>query len=217
MNCETLAHAANLLFGAAYIVRGIFWLRVLSIIACVIMAFFNYYAPEQPLWVAVYWNLFFSAVNAIQVWQLIRERSAVVFTVEEEELYETMFRQMSAIEFMKIVRLGCWETMDPGTTLIHKNSEVSEIRLVCCGTVIVDIDNDTRIELKKGAFLGELAFVSGGLASGEVSTLTKTRVISWPFDELRRLFRCNPEIRSGFQSLISCDLATKLILPSRIT
>ena len=217
MNCEALAHLANLLFGAAYVVRGIFWLRILSIIACVIMAFFNYYAPEQPLWVAVYWNVFFSAVNAIQVWRIIRERSSVAFTVEEAELYETMFRQLSLMEFMKIVRAGRWETMDPGTTVIHKDSEVSEIRLVCSGKVMVEIDDNTRIELKERAFLGELAFVSGEPASGQVSTLTKTRVISWPFDELRQLFHRDPEIKSGFQSLISSDLASKLTIPSRTT
>ena len=215
MDPEWLAHLANVLFGVAYLVRGILWLRILSIIACVMMAFFNFYAPAEPLWVAIYWNAFFSAVNIFQVWLLIRERAAVSFTDEELELYETIFRQMSPIEFMKVLRVSHWETVEPGTTIIKKNSEVSEIRLVYHGTLRVEIDDDSTAEVRDGAFLGEMAFVSGSPASGTVSSLTKVRLLSWSFVELRKLFRRNPEIRSAFQAVISSDLASKLITPGR--
>ena len=215
MEAHWLAHLANVLFGAAYLVRGILWLRILSIVACTVMAFFNYYAPAQPLWVAIYWNIFFSVVNTIQVWLLFRERSAVTFTDEEKELYETVFRDMSPMEFMKILRVGQWETLDAGATIIGRDSEVSEIRLVYHGKVLVEIDDETKAEVKDGAFLGEMAFVSGSKATGEVSTLTKTRVLTWPFKELHRLFHRNPEIKSSFQAIISSDLATKLTPPGR--
>lgn len=214
MNAEALAHIANLLFGAAYLVRGILWLRILSIIACVIMALFNYYAPAEPLWVAIYWNLFFSAINTIQVWLLFRARAAVSFSEEEKELHGTMFRNMSPLEFMKILKVGTWKTLNPDTTFIRKGSKVSEVHLVYHGVVRVEIDEATEVELRDGTFLGEMAFVSGEPASGAVSTLTKTRLISWRFDALRRLFLRNPEIRSGFLALISSDLANKLIPPA---
>lgn len=60
-------------------------------------------------------------------------------------------------------------------------------------------------------FLGEMAFVSGGTASGDVTTAIPTRILSWRFDDLRSLFRRNPEIRATFHSLINTDLASKLI------
>jgi hypothetical protein len=217
MNPDSLAHVANVLFGAAYLVRGILWLRILSIIACLVMAVFNYYAPAQPLWVAIYWNLFFSAINTVQVWVLMRERAAVTFSDEEEELHETIFRNISPVEFMKILRIAHWVTLEPGTVFIKKGSEVANLWLVSHGTVQVDIDANTRVELRDGAFLGEMAFVSGSPATGEVSTQTETRLLTWSFIELRRLFRRNPGIRSGFQAVISSDLASKLVPGGRKT
>ena len=208
MTFEWFAHLANVLFGAAYLVRGILWLRILSIVACILMAFFNYFAG--PIWVAIYWNLFFSAVNLVQVWVLMRERAAVFFSDEEAELHETIFQQLSPLEFMKVLRVGHWETVPAGTVIIDKGSEVTEIRLVYHGSAEVEIDSDTRIEIKDGAFLGEMAFVSGKPASGKVTTKTDIRLLSWPFTELRHLFRRNPEIRSAFQTVISSDLASKL-------
>lgn len=210
MTVEWLAHFANVLFGAAYLVRGILWLRLLSIVACILMAFFNFFAPEEPLWVAIYWNIFFSGVNLVQVWLLMKERAAVLFNDEEAELHETIFRQLSPLEFMKVLRVGNWETVPAGTVIIDKGSEVTEIRLVYHGTAEVEIDSDNKIEIKDGAFLGEMAFVSGKPASGKVTTKTDIRLLSWPFTELRHLFRRNPEIRSAFQSVISSDLASKL-------
>ncbi len=210
MTAESLAHIANLLFGAAYLVRGILWLRILSIVACLIMATFNYYAPAEPLWVAIYWNLFFSVINTIQIWLLMRARAAVSFSEEEEELHGTMFRNMSPLEFMKVLKVGVWKNLDPETTFIRKGSKVSEIHLVYHGVVLVEIDGATKIKLRDGTFLGEMAFISGEPASGAVSTVTKTRLISWPFEALRHLFLRNPEIRSGFSS----DLANKLVPPA---
>ena len=211
MNAESLGHLANLLFGAAYLVRGILWLRILSIVACVIMAFFNYFAPAEPLWVAIYWNVSFTLVNLIQVWVLLRERGAVSFTEEEKELYQTMFRQMSPVEFMKILRIARWESFEPGMTIIERDSEVSQIHLIYHGSVRVSIDAGHEVDLRDGAFLGEMAFVSGGLASGDVTTSTQTRTLSWRFEDLRGLFRRNPEIKAMFHSLINTDLASKLI------
>ncbi len=210
MDIDTLAHIANVLFGAAYLVRGMLWLRLLSIVACLIMACFNYYAAGEPLWVAIYWNVFFSVVNTVQVWVLLRERSAVSFTDEEKELYETMFQQMSPVEFMKILRTGHWTSLEPGETFIRQGLEVTEIHLVSHGTVVVDIGEDKKVELKDGAFLGEMAFVSGAPASGSVTTKTHTRLLSWPFADLRTLFGLNPGIKAGFQALITSDLASKL-------
>lgn len=154
LSAESLGHIANLLFGAAYLVRGILWLRILSIVACVIMAFFNYFAPAEPLWVAIYWNVSFTLVNLIQVWLLLREKGAVSFTEEEKELYQTMFRQMSPVEFMKILRIAHWNTLDAGEAIIRRGSTVSQLSLIYHGSVRVSIDDEHQVDLKDGAFLG---------------------------------------------------------------
>jgi hypothetical protein len=211
MDPNYLGHFANLLFAAAYLVRGILWLRILSIIACIAAVLFNYCAPARPLWVAIYWNIFFVSVNVVQVWILFKEKAGIRFTEEEKELFGTIFREMSPVEFMKILRIGDWETVPEATVLLAKGHRVDRLRLVSNGKVHVNTASGSSTILKDGAFLGEMAFVSGNNSSATVETVSPTRLLSWKFEDLKTLFRVNPEIKSFFLGIISSDLATKLI------
>ena len=56
MTVQLLGHLANLAFAAAYLVRGILWLRILSVVGCSICLVFNYFAPATPLWTAIFWR-----------------------------------------------------------------------------------------------------------------------------------------------------------------
>ena len=72
---EFLVYAANILYLLSYMVRDILLLRTFTIIAACCLVTFFYNQPE-PLMTVVYWNLFFVALNAIQLSLLVRERIA---------------------------------------------------------------------------------------------------------------------------------------------
>ena len=65
MSPDLLGHIANLAFAAAYLVRDMARLRVLSICGCLLCAAFQYAAPATPLWTGIGWNLFFATTNTI--------------------------------------------------------------------------------------------------------------------------------------------------------
>ncbi len=71
---ETLVYAANILYLFSYTVRDILHLRLLTIVAacCLVMYF---YSQPEPLMTVVYWNLFFVALNAAQLFVIIRGRA----------------------------------------------------------------------------------------------------------------------------------------------
>ncbi len=70
---ETLVYAANILYLLSYMVRDILLLRTFTIIAacCLVTYFYN---QAEPLMTVVYWNLFFVAMNAIQLAFIFRRR-----------------------------------------------------------------------------------------------------------------------------------------------
>jgi hypothetical protein len=70
---ETLVYAANILYLLSYMVRDILLLRIFTIIAacCLVTYFYN---QAEPLMTVVYWNLFFVAMNAIQLAFILRKR-----------------------------------------------------------------------------------------------------------------------------------------------
>jgi hypothetical protein len=70
---EALVYTANFLYLASYLVKDILHLRLLTIVAacCLVTYFYN---QAEPLMTVVYWNLFFVALNVLQLARIIRER-----------------------------------------------------------------------------------------------------------------------------------------------
>ena len=70
---ELLIYFANALYLVAYAVRDILHLRILTIVATCCLAVY-FYNQVQPMMTVVYWNIFFAALNAIQLARILRER-----------------------------------------------------------------------------------------------------------------------------------------------
>ena len=70
---ETLIYAANLLYLLSYLVRDILYLRLLTVVAacCLVTYFYN---QAEPLMTVIYWNLFFVALNVLQLTWILWER-----------------------------------------------------------------------------------------------------------------------------------------------
>ena len=71
---ELLVYVANSLYLVAYSVRDIMYLRMLTIVATSCLAMYFYHQP-QPMMTVVYWNLFFMALNGLQLFRIYRERN----------------------------------------------------------------------------------------------------------------------------------------------
>ena len=69
---EYLINFANVLYLVAYFMRDIRWLRAFTVLAAGLLAAYFYLRPE-PVMAAVYWNLFFGALNAYQLVRLAVE------------------------------------------------------------------------------------------------------------------------------------------------
>jgi len=70
---DALIYVANMLYLFSYMVRDILHLRILTIIAacCLVTYFYN---QAEPLMTVVYWNLFFVALNALQLGHILLGR-----------------------------------------------------------------------------------------------------------------------------------------------
>ncbi len=72
---DPLLNIANLLYLAAYFVRDVLWLRLLSLVGagCLMLYF---YAQPQPFMQVVYWNLVFAGLNVYWIGRLALERAS---------------------------------------------------------------------------------------------------------------------------------------------
>jgi hypothetical protein len=70
---EILINGANLLYVAAYFTTDLLRLRILTMIAALCLSAYFSLQPE-PLLNVVAWNLFFFALNGVQLARIVRSR-----------------------------------------------------------------------------------------------------------------------------------------------
>jgi hypothetical protein len=204
-------HLASILTMAAYLLKDILWLRLLTILSCVAGIAFNYFVPATPLWSVIYWNLLFAAINIAQIAILIRERTGIHFTEEEKELHDTLFKNFAPFEFMKLMRIAKWLEAKQGEVLAVEKKSLNAVMLIYNGLVGVEANGQEVARLKDGNFIGEVSFITGGDATATVRALQPTRYIAWPKDAISQLLNRNPSMRFAMQSMLSTDLTKKLM------
>jgi len=204
-------HLASILTMAAYLLKDILWLRLLTILSCAAGIAFNYFVPATPLWSVIYWNLLFAAINIAQIAILIRERTGIHFTEEEQELHDTLFKNFAPFEFMKLMRIAKWLEAKQGEVLAVEEEPINSVMLIYNGLVRVETQGREVAQLRDGHFIGELSFITGGEASATVRALQPTLYITWPKTAVKQLLNRNPSMRLAMQSVLSTDLSKKLM------
>ena len=204
-------HLASVLTMAAYLLKDILWLRLLTILSCFAGIAFNFIVPATPLWTVIYWNVLFAVINVAQVAIIIKQRSGVHFTEEEKELHDTLFKNFVPFEFMKLMRVGKWLDAKQGEILATEKKPIDSIMLIYNGQVAVELNGKELAKLKDGNFIGEVSFITGGAATATVKALQPTRYVAWPKEAIKQLLNRNPSMRFAMQAMLSTDLSKKLM------
>jgi hypothetical protein len=208
---ELAGHASFALIAMSFLVKDILWLRVLSVVASVAGIAYIYVVPSPPLWIVIYWNIFFLAINLTQIALILRERRGIEFTEEEKEIYETIFWGFAPFEYMKLLRIGEWKQAAPGDILAVQGEEVDSIMLIYNGLAEVEVDGAKVAELKDGNLVGEMSYFTGGRATATVRVLQPTRYLSWKKKAMDALSNRNPSMQATLRAVLSIDLAKKLL------
>ena len=111
MTLNYLHIIGNLSFGLtalSFLMRDILLLRIFATLSCLLGVAYNYFIPVGPLWLVIFWLSIFALINLVRIFMLIFENRGIKFSEEEQELYDTVFKNFAPIEFMKLIRLADW-------------------------------------------------------------------------------------------------------------
>lgn len=208
---QALGHLSFILLATSFLLRDILHLRLVAITAATSNAVFSYYGLDSPNLIVVFWQTVFVAINTVWSISLIRQRRGISFTHEERELYGTIFRAFSPLEFMKLMRIARWEAAKNGEILVNAHSELDSVMLIYNGEAEVTLSDGATRRLRDGAFIGEMSFIRGGAATATVQTVQPTRYVAWSKNDLRGVLDRNPTMRSTMQTVFSEDLTNKLL------
>ena len=208
MNIATIAgHLAFGLIAFSFLVKDIMYLRVLSILASLFSVFYNFAIPDTPMWLAINWNLVFVTVNVYHIAVLIYEKRPVKMKPKDRELYETLFKDLSPVEYLKISKAAKWKKFKSGQKVIVESKPVNDLILIYNGTVDVVVDKKKVAELKDGQFVGEMSFLTGKDATATCIVKHDTECLVWKQPEFKSLLQRNPSLYYTIQSLLSSQIS----------
>jgi len=216
MNIATIAgHLAFGLIAFSFLVKDILYLRILSILASLFSVFYNFYIPLEPMWLPIGWNLVFVVVNLYHIAVIIYEKRPVQMSPKEKELYETMFRGLTPVEFLKITKVAEWKQFKAPLPIITQGKPVNDLILIYNGMVDILVNDNKVAELKDGQFVGEMSFLTEKPATATCRVSHNTECLVWKQREFKDLLKRNPSLYFTIQSLLSEQVSNNLVSSSQ--
>ena len=216
MNIATIAgHLAFGLIAFSFLVKDILWLRLVSVLASLFSIFYNWVIPIEPMWIAIGWNFIFILLNLYHIAVIIYEKRPVQMSPKHKELYETMFKGMTPVEFLKITKIADWVHFKSGEVITQQKHAVETLNLIYNGTVYVAVDGEKVAELKDGQFVGEMSFLTEKPATATCITKHDTELLVWKQEQFKELLKRNPSLYFTIQSLLSAQVSNALVTSSK--
>ena len=216
MNIATIAgHLAFGLIAFSFLVKDILYLRILSILASLFSVLYNFYIPLEPMWLPIGWNIIFVLVNLYHIAVIIYEKRPVKMSSKEKELYETMFRGLSPVEFLKITKIAQWKKFKSPLPIIQQGKPVNDLILIYNGMVDILVNDKKVAELKDGQFVGEMSFLTEKPATATCKVTHTTECLVWPQKDFKDLLKRNPSLYFTIQSLLSEQVSNNLVSSSQ--
>ena len=216
MNIATIAgHLAFCLIAFSFLVKDILYLRLVSVVASLFSVLYNFYIPVEPMWIAIGWNIIFILLNLYHVAVIIYEKRPVDMTDKEKELYETMFKGLTPVEFLKITKVAEWKKFNTPLPIITQGKPVKDLILIYNGTVDVLVNDNKVAELKDGQFVGEMSFLTEKPATATCRVEHNAECLVWPQKDFKDLLKRNPSLYFTIQSLLSEQVSNNLVSSSQ--
>ena len=208
---DFIGHASMGLIAISFFAKDNLFLRGLSILACLVGIAYNYFIPVGPIWIPIFWNILFIGINLYRIIGIILERRGVNLNDKELELFETIFKGFSPVEFMKLMRISSWQTVEANYHMIEQGTHLKGLYLLFNGEVIIKQDDVEIARSKDGSLIGEISFIRGGEATATVITACPSEYVYWAGDDLKKLLLRNPNMDIAMKQVFSMELSKKLL------
>ena len=216
MDIATLSgHLAFGLIAFSFLVKDILYIRILSILASLFSVLYNFYIPIEPMWLAINWNIVFVLVNVYHIAVLIYEKRPVHMDDKNNELYETLFKNLTPVEYLKISKAAIWKTFKAGEFITKQTRPVPDLVLIYNGTVSVMVDGTNVAQLKDGQFIGEMSFITEKAATATCVVKHPCECLVWKQREFKELLKRNPSLYFTLQTLLSAQVSDNLVSSSK--
>jgi hypothetical protein len=204
-----LVNVSNIVFLAAFSVRDVLKLRLLSIAGEALILPY-YYSQNETLWPPIFWGAAFMIVNAVRIVAMVLERRPVVLSDKEEQLYRVAFSSIDKREFLRLVSLARWVDCSADEVILEKGQQISDAIVLISGDLEAILGSKTRVALRPGQLIGDVSAYSGLASPMDVVARGPGTLAKWDLRHLREFTAGRPELRANLLQIVSMDLSVKL-------
>ncbi len=202
-------HISYILIAISYWLTDIFWLRVMAIVG-LSMEIVYFMFSGGDLRTGIGWDLIFIAINAYQLYSLMKYRLSLRLPAEDRNLLREALTGLDDGQIARLLSAGEFRDLDAGVRLTTEDDPLSKLYFICTGHVNVTIAGRDVSKLGQGSFIGEVAFLTGKLATATVVTDTPVRALIFDAGELTVLFKNESEVAGIVYQLLGRQLAHKM-------
>lgn len=169
-----------------------------------------YYAivADQPLWEAIFLSLMIGVANVLGLMALYLRRSRFMIPSQFQDLYEH-FNDLPPGDFRELMMHGRRRTLTESEEVTSEGKPVTRLFFVISGGIEVEKRGD-QFPLPAGIFIGEVAFLTGRVASATSWVAAGAEVLEWEVAVLQKRAARKPRFRLALEAMISKDLAAKV-------
>lgn len=202
-------HISYILIAISYWLTDIFWLRVMAIVG-LSMEIVYFIFSGGDLRTGIGWDLIFIGINAYQLYRLLQARLALRLPAADRDLLRGVLAGLDDGQIARLLSAGEFRDLDAGMQLTTEDDPLSKLYFICTGNVNVTIAGRAVSKLGQGNLIGEVAFLTGKLATATVVTETPVRALIFNAGELAVLFKNESEVAGIFYQLLGRQLAHKM-------
>jgi hypothetical protein len=209
-------HASYILIAISYYLTNMLWLRI-SAVCGLLLEIVYFQMSGGNMATGIGWGMIFILINVYQIYWLERERRKLNQVEDAHLLRKGVFAGITDLQLARLVTVGKWHDFSPGEVLTRKDEPVTHLVLLCTGKANVDVDGHIVAHLHDGAFVGEMAFVTGNPASATVTVDAPTRAFVFDIPALRKLATNDELVAGAIHRVIGRDMAGKIQVRNDVT
>ena len=191
----------------AFLVKDIFWLRLIMIVAGICMILHGFLSDNK---VVIAWLSLFTIINVAQVIRILIENKDIKLGEDIINIYKNIFSCMTQKEFRRLWNQGEIKSASNGEILCQDSQKMDNMIFLIKGKCFVKKKDKQIAELSTGHFIAEMGFLTGKPASADVIAAENVSYIVWSYKKLNRIKEINPDLYNKFHLILSKDLTNKL-------
>lgn len=199
---------ALLFYCLGFLARGELLLRSLLLVGTGFYILYYYYAPEAPLWDAIFTSSVLGAVNLSMILFLVLERTTFTMNHQDTQIAKA-FSTMSPGQFRRMRRKAVVQICDVRTRLCTEGAPNETFYAFVSGQVEIT-KGDHSFKSTERMFVGEVSYLSGNTASATVDVEAGSLIASWSFDDLNAISERSGNMKNALIALFSMDMSAKV-------